>query len=333
MSYLRCLSLCSTAVHGREPKWMPQRGSNSCCLRLCILPRWNWSNIFPRPLLVALCGAARFGVPPFASANLLDHCRCRPAHANGGQHEHFGSLRQGTLALTLKSQHYLCDWSCLEHRKNTHSKCSRATANIWWFGFREFVLCRNESKRLCTICNCRKEQSFWDHSYLRKAGCVPVQLCRWAELTNAKCLGCPASDAFPPFGLAQGWLVTSPLVASAISSGSALPEPIADATARFFFFWLVHNAASRWHSVSSPSRCVAPKYSGVPHCVIPRLKKGLKNCSVLSSMMLGVGNTLYAVDWRNDLRSQFKASPRLNSGCACGRILFACASVSETLQP
>lgn len=236
MSYLRCLSLCSTAVHGREPKWMPQRGSNSCCLRLCILPRWNWSNIFPRPLLVALCGAARFGVPPFASANLLDHCRCRPAHANGGQHERFGSLRQGTLALTLKSQHYLCDWSRLEHRKNTYSKCSRATANIWWFGFREFVLCRNESKRLCTICNCRKEQSFWDHSYLRKAGCVPVQLCRWAELTNAKCLGCPASDAFPPFGLAQGWLVTSPLVASAISSGSALPEPIADATARFFFF-------------------------------------------------------------------------------------------------
>lgn len=185
----------------------------------------------------------------------------------------------------------------MEHRKNTYSKCSGATANVWWFGFREFVLCRNESKRLCTICNCRKEQSFWDHSYLRKAGCVPVQLCRKAELTNAKRLGCPASDAFPPFGLAQGWLVTSPLVASAISSGSAMPEQIADATARFFFFFcLVHNAASRWHSVSSPSRCVAPKYNGVPHCVYTTVEEGVKKLFVLSSMMLGVGNTLYAVD-------------------------------------
>lgn len=171
----------------------------------------------------------------------------------------------------------------MEHRKNTYSKCSGATANVWWFGFREFVLCRNESKRLCTICNCRKEQSFWDHSYLRKAGCVPVQLCRKAELTNAKRLGCPASDAFPPFGLAQGWLVTSPLVASAISSGSAMPEQIADATARFFFFFFFFVWFTMQPRDGTPYQ-VPPvvwlQSTTECHIVfIPRLKKGLKNCS------------------------------------------------------
>lgn len=59
---------------------------------------------FFRPFLLAHRGAACSSVPPFSSANLLDHCRCRPAHANGGQHERFGALRQGTLPFAFKGK-------------------------------------------------------------------------------------------------------------------------------------------------------------------------------------------------------------------------------------
>lgn len=59
---------------------------------------------FFRPFLLAHRGAACSSVPPFSSANLLDHCRCRPAHANGGQHERFGALWQGTLPFAFKGK-------------------------------------------------------------------------------------------------------------------------------------------------------------------------------------------------------------------------------------
>lgn len=61
-------------------------------------------TMFPffRPFLLAHRSSACSSVPPFFSANLLDHCRCRPAHANGGQHERFGTLRQGTLPFAFE---------------------------------------------------------------------------------------------------------------------------------------------------------------------------------------------------------------------------------------
>lgn len=94
-------------------------------------------------------------------------------------------------------------------------------------------------------------------------------------------------------GLAQGWLVTSPLVDSAIGSGSALPEPIADATARLFFWFTMQPRDGTpyqvppvvWHQ--STAEC---------HIVFYTTVEGVKKLFVLRSMMLREDNKLYAVD-------------------------------------
>lgn len=46
-----------------------------------------------------------------------------------------------------------------------------------------------------------------------------------------------------------------------------------------------------------------------------------------------MGTIRYMLSTEGMIYAHNSKSPRLNSGCACGRILFACASVSETLQP
>lgn len=131
-----------------------------------------------------------------------------------------GNTHVGFQEATLDN---LCDWSLSGHRKNSYSKCSTAIILRGLVPGNVFFS-RNESKRLCIRCNCRDEQSFWYHCYLRKkAGCVPVQHCRSAELHECQAFGMSCVRCLSAVWLGSRLARNEPLVASAISSGSALP--------------------------------------------------------------------------------------------------------------